>query len=583
MRLLVVLLIAVAPGTVASAPRVAAQVPLLTITEVTGSGKSVAGTGGRQVVDVSCPHLQVPLSGYVSTSAPLDVRREYESFTMTADDKFEVGLINFGADPVLAWATARCVSTLQLGQIQTVTGQFNPAADHVAEGTVTCPTGHVAINASVTELFTPDRTLLTTSPTPDTSGWFARGWIGDLGDPAHDLYIRAHCVQRANLPAGMLTASHFDGVGWGVPATATCPSGLVPAFGGTNHINGDRGAITVHQRPTATGWSSTTLSLDGGGSILTTVVCVPDDYPTVVLTGSQGYTSSTSLSWGFTATDPDAAGGGSLATFCSIGDPLSLPEPQPCTSPITLTGLADGQYAIKVQARAGDGRESEWQSTTAIVDTVDPTVTMSKPPLFHVTQSATPTWAGQDGPLGRIASYQLRSRRTPLRGDASAWSGPTLLPSTVNSQTFTELIPGSTYCYGVRAIDRATNTGPWRTRCTSIPLDDRVLNRSDGWAEREVEDWYQGTAVQTRARGATLSKSATARRLGLVALKCPACGRVAIIVAGTRVATVNLASSTTARRIVALPAIAETTGTVTLKVVSDGMLVRIDALSVSRT
>lgn len=580
-RAFAVVLVTMASTLAALPSPAAAQVPLLVTTDVTGPPVSVTGNGGSNAAQVSCPAGQIPLSGHVTSSAPDDVRRLFETYDMSSGT-YLVGVVNFGPSTLQVTAHARCVQFSHFGSIHTVSGTFDALSDHVAEGTVTCPDGWIAINASVTEPHSPERTLLTSTPTIDLTGWSARGWVGDPDDPDEVMTIEAHCVPASKLP-GIRVVPHLDDVGWNVPATAQCPSGLVPAFGGTSHVGGDRGAITIHQRPTSTGWASTTLSLDeGGSSMLTTVACVPNGYPAVELAGSSGLSSTPSASWTFTALDPAAGGGYSVSYVCTFLHAGIGSLPKSCTSPVNRSNLADGLHRIRVYAETSDGRESPTVERVLTVDTTGPTVTMSHPPIFPVSTTATPTWTGVDEFAG-VDSYQLRRRRTPLLGDVGAWTTPVTLPASTTSQTFGSLVQGSTYCFSVRGHDTLANTGAWALKCAAIPLDDRALNRSAAWSDTTEAGWFQGTGVETTSRGATLTKSATTKRIALLALKCPTCGTVGVYVAGAQVATVDLTAATTQRRLITLPAFALTTGTVMVKVLSTDKLVRIDALSMSRS
>lgn len=577
-RAFAVVLVLVASTLAAQPSPAAGQVPLLVITEVTGPPVRVTPSSEHSA-QAACPDGQTPISGYLTASAGGDVRRVFETYGTGPGGIVQIGAINFEPASQDFTVTARCVPSEQLGAIHTVSGVFDAAADNVAEGTVQCPSGTIAINANVTEPSSPERTLLTTSPAEDLTGWTARGWVGNPDDPDEVMTIDAHCVAASALP-GIQSHSHFHQAGWGAPASAECPTGLLPAFGGTTAA-GDRGAITVHSRPTATGWASTTLSLEPSTFMLTTVACVPSDYPVLTLSGSSGITNVPSLHWEWSASDPAAAGGYSIGYTCTFLHAGVGTLPRSCTSPRDLTDLADGLHRIRVTAQTSDGRESTTEELNLVVDTVGPTVTMSKPPIFHLTRSASPTWTGQDATTG-VGSYQLRRRRTPLVGDPGPWSTPVTLPPTATTRTFTDLLPGSTYCYQVRGTDLATNIGAWTMRCTAIALDDRALTRSAGWTDTTIASWLDGTGVETTTQGATLTRSATTRRIALTALRCPNCGVVGVFVDGTQVGIINLAAATAHRRTIPLPAFPVATGPVRLEVLSSGKLVRIDALSLTR-
>jgi hypothetical protein len=570
------LVLAVASALTGAAPSGAAGVPVLTVTEVTGASLTIVGNGGLQTVQASCPADQVPLSGYVASSATDDIRRLFETFDMAEGGTFLTGLVNYGAQARQVNAVVRCVARSQFGIINTVTGTFDAAADHVAEGTVSCGDGWRAINASVTEPHSPDRTLLTSTPTTDLGGWSARGWVGNPDDPDEVMTIEANCVQASTLP-GLQSAAKFDTVGWGAAASADCPSGLMPLYGGTQHIDGDRGGITVLPHPTASGWASTTLSLSSG-YMYSVVACVPAGLPTISLAGSSGYINVAEGGWTFSATDPAAAGGYSMGFVCSFVHPGFATLPKPCTSPVNFFGMADGEHRIRVYAQTSDGRQSATLEGSFTVDTVAPTTSMTAPPLFPLDRSTTATWSGTDATSG-VASYELRRRRSPLVGTVGAWTTPFALPATASSRTYADLLEGSTYCFQVRAVDRATNVGPWAQRCAAVPIDDRSMTRSAGWTEVSAPGWLDDTALETTARGANLVKRATTRRVAFTALRCPTCGKVAVLVAGNQVATIDLASATTHRQLFTVPPVTLTTGAVVLRVVSEGKLVRIDSVS----
>lgn len=570
------LLLALAPVLAAWAPADATSVALFTITDVVGSPAQIGGDGGIQTVQASCPSDQVPLSGYVTSSATGDIRRTFETFNMVEGGSYVTGLVSFSSQVREVTAVARCVPRSRFGIINTVSGTFDAAADHVAEGTVSCGDGWRALNASVTEPHSPDRTLLTSTPTTDLASWSARAWVGDPTDPTEVMTVAANCVEASRLP-GLQSAAKFDSVGWGAGASVDCPAGLVPLYGGTTHIDGDRGAITVLSHPTATGWASTTLSLSSG-FMYSVVACVPGGLPTISLSGSSGYTNVPSASWSFSATDPAVGGGYALSYVCQFLHPGISTLPRSCTSPVDQSGLADGVHRIRVYAQTSDGRESAVAEATLTVDTVAPTTAMSAPPLFPATRAATVTWSGADATSG-VAGYELRRRRTPLVGAVGAWTTPTALPATATTRSYADLVEGSTYCYEVRAIDRATNAGAWSQRCAAVPIDDRSLTRSAGWTEVAAPGWLDNTALESTSRGATLAKRATTRRLAFTALRCPACGTLAVLVGGTQVATIDMASATTRRQLFTVPPVPLTTGAVVLKVASEGGLVRIDALS----
>jgi hypothetical protein len=118
-----------------------------------------------------------------------------------------------------------------------------------------------------------------------------------------------------------------------------------------------------------------------------------------------------------------------------------------------------------------------------------------------------------------------------------------------------------------------------------VVLDERALTASGGWVINTSSAYYGGSALSSKHLNATLKRSgAQLDRLALLASTCATCGVVGAYVAGALIAKVNLhASSTHNRRLIRLAPFRYRTGTVTLKVLTGGKLVRIDGLGISRT
>jgi hypothetical protein len=153
-----------------------------------------------------------------------------------------------------------------------------------------------------------------------------------------------------------------------------------------------------------------------------------------------------------------------------------------------------------------------------------------------------------------------------------------LLSSTLSGPSL-----GTTYCFSSRARDLAGNVGAWSPAvCSTTPRDDRSLAlRTPGWSRVNQPGYLASTYTATTRFGATLAtpSSLTTRRIGLVAMRCPTCGSVAVYVGSSRVGTISLASRTTvARSQIALPAFTSVkSGVVRFVVTTRGRTVRIDS------
>jgi hypothetical protein len=185
-----------------------------------------------------------------------------------------------------------------------------------------------------------------------------------------------------------------------------------------------------------------------------------------------------------------------------------------------------------------------------------------------------------------VSTYDVRWRKARWDGTYGAWTRPSGWQRTTALGQPLGLKGGWTSCVSVRARNRAGQLSSWSgARCLSRALDDRRLSPSAGWSAGTGGTWYQDTIRSTKRKGATLTRTGVrVRRIGVVATTCPKCGRVAVLVDGRRVGTVNLRSTTYHRsQVRMLPALKRERGTVTLRVRSSGLLVQVDGLVLARS
>jgi hypothetical protein len=254
-----------------------------------------------------------------------------------------------------------------------------------------------------------------------------------------------------------------------------------------------------------------------------------------------------------------------------------------CQNGYTLTGLQEGRHAL--EARTGDGAADD--SWSWGVDVTAPTVPRIFEPngRWHTERYVTASWGATDSRSG-IGSYDVRY-------DVWAATGGTrtgvrwLENSTVTGAAFLARA-GRTYCLRVAVVDRAGNPAPSVSprRCFARPLDDAVFELRGGWARRTgVPGYQQGSYVETSRLGAFARTTMSAKRVLLVATRCPRCGSVAVRWRGRVVRTVHLRAPRTTKSaripLVSLPALER--GTLRVDVASSGRRVRIDGVGASAT
>jgi uncharacterized repeat protein (TIGR01451 family) len=263
-------------------------------------------------------------------------------------------------------------------------------------------------------------------------------------------------------------------------------------------------------------------------------------------------------------------------------------EPGIARATTTITGQRPDSYK-------GDNAASASFSVAARVatqtpDTLPPAslILAGKPgaidPLsrrFQRARSFTLAWSASD-PSG-IGSYDIRVRTATIHASFGTYRG--WRTATENTGASYRGTPGTTVCFSLRARDQLGNTSGWSSdRCTAIPFGAGGISRHVGWAR--VPGGAFGPALAARKRGSQLIlPGVRARRVALIATRCPGCGEVSVAIGGKRIGTINLAGGrareTALFQLAPLAALRH--GTLRLTVSSHGRPVRIEAVGVSAT
>ena len=265
-------------------------------------------------------------------------------------------------------------------------------------------------------------------------------------------------------------------------------------------------------------------------------------------------------------------------------------ETLPAGSTVTLTAAPEGSAKFL----EWDGACSGSASTCTVEMTGDRTVgarfvtrTLRPPKLtkpdkhLQLSSSITVRWDDEE----ELANaYELRT--------VSGSSRQLLNEATAMTQTISgiraidvEGVPGTTYCFAVRAV--ATDAAsPWSEReCTSVPLDDPSLNQRGAWSSRSAHYSYGGSYSKSEKRGARLvRRNVRARDIALLARSCRRCGKVRVLWNGRSLGRFSLRSATSRARAIEVaswPSVR--TGTVKIVVASRHRQVRIDGLGISQS
>ncbi|MBU2565089.1 MAG: PKD domain-containing protein, partial [Candidatus Thermoplasmatota archaeon] len=167
----------------------------------------------------------------------------------------------------------------------------------------------------------------------------------------------------------------------------------------------------------------------------------------IVINSGDTYTTSTSVT--LTLSASDATSGVYQMCFSNDNTTYTAWEAYGTSKAWTLT-TGDGTKTVYVKYKNGAGLVSSAYSDTIILDTVDPTSSVSALPEFETTTSFTVSWSGSDATSG-IASYDIYYKD----GSAGTWTN-WLIATTLTSSTFTGT-DGHTYYFLSGATDNAGN------------------------------------------------------------------------------------------------------------------------------
>jgi hypothetical protein len=257
----------------------------------------------------------------------------------------------------------------------------------------------------------------------------------------------------------------------------------------------------------------------------------------------------------------------------------------PCDTarPVAVTGLAAGSHVLDVDVQAVGEATYAW-----LVDLVAPTASLLGPAAaVTVGRSVTVSFSGADPGGSGVAAYDVRYRAAAWNGGFGRWLQPPAWQGTAARRVVMSARPGHTYCFGVRAHDRADNvSASWSmTRCTTLPVDDRTLTAATAWHRVASASAYRGTLSVASTHGATLRLvKARFRRVALVVRTCPTCGRISVYRGAVLWRTVSTRSAHAHNRaVITLPAVGLRTATLSLKLASSGKPVYVDGLAVLQT
>jgi hypothetical protein len=254
-----------------------------------------------------------------------------------------------------------------------------------------------ALDGAVATTCTSPITYSALSDGPHDVAVYAVDAVGNVGTAEHSSFTvdtSAPSVTFTSAPAAIVP-SHSVSIGFAVDdpdATAWCA------------LDGGAAApcaspVTYEALPDGP-HSVSVFAIDAAGNIGSTIqtsFTVNATAPTVTLNSVPAAVSNVaSASVAFSVDDPNAT------AFCS----LDGNTPTVCTSPVTYSGLSDGEHVVDIYATSLANQQSATASTSFAIDTDGPTVTITHAPASHsTTADANLTFTVDDPSAGTWCSF----------------------------------------------------------------------------------------------------------------------------------------------------------------------------------
>ncbi|MFF7054145.1 peptidoglycan recognition protein [Streptomyces griseorubiginosus] len=212
----------------------------------------------------------------------------------------------------------------------------------------------------------------------------------------------------------------------------------------------------------------------------------------------------------------------------------------PGTATSANTTLAAGSHKVAVRAVHQSGKTSP--ATTALTVAADTTA-----PVFATTpkitlRTGTVETAAVPVTLGWKATDAQALKQVNLVSPTTATFGPTITSSNRTAKS------GAASTWSMTAYDIAGNTRTSSPSFTPMILQETSATKSGSWTSRSSSSYLGGKSYSSGSKNASLTWTFTGRSAAWVVSRASTSGQAYVFVDGTKVATVDLKSSTTKYR-----------------------------------
>ncbi len=203
------------------------------------------------------------------------------------------------------------------------------------------------------------------------------------------------------------------------------------------------------------------------------------------------------------------------------------------------TTLTAGSHTVAVRAVHQSGKTTTTAALTVVTDTTAPT--FSTAPTLSL-RTGTVSTTAVPVTLGWKAADNAALKSVSLLTPTTATFGPT---TTGSSRTAGS---GAASTWSMKAYDYAGNTRTSSPSFTPLILQETSAAKSGTWTSRSSSSYLGGKSYASTSKGASLSWTFTGRSAAWVVSRASTSGQAYVYVDGTKVATVDLKSTTTSYR-----------------------------------
>ncbi|MET7457977.1 N-acetylmuramoyl-L-alanine amidase [Streptomyces sp. NPDC005574] len=203
---------------------------------------------------------------------------------------------------------------------------------------------------------------------------------------------------------------------------------------------------------------------------------------------------------------------------------------------VTLTA---GSHTVQVRATHQSGKTTLTPAITVTAETTPPVFT-TKPTLSlrtgTVDTTAVPvtlTWKAGDN--AALKEVRLTTPTPKTYG-----------PITTSAQLTAK--SGAATAFSLTAQDQAGNTATATASATPVLLQETAATKTGTWTKKSSSSYLGGTSLSSATKNASLSWTFTGRSAAWIVSRAATSGQAVVYVDGTKTATVDLKSSTTAYR-----------------------------------